>query len=202
MRQLHQHVGVALNLTHAPSRDIRFLRSFVRKVAKLLGQNAPSSQVRRDFRDLLSEIREALQRYPESDREAALKHMLATSRHFGSKLFTCYAHPEIPRTDNGLEGSFRTLRRHERVITGHKSTARRTVRDGPFLLPALERARRSLPSVEELSRVSEELWRGNLQKIRAQRARYDRPRRLRQDLPTSLRALVKRCRQIPRVRSP
>lgn len=128
--------------------------------------------------------------------------MLATSRHFGSKLFTCYAHPHIPRTDNGLEGSFRTLRRHERVITGHKSTARRTVRDGSFLLPALERARRGLPSVDELSHVSEDLWRGNLQKIRAARARYDRPRRLRRDLNSALRALVKRCCELPRVRSP
>ena len=109
-----------------------FLHRFVRKAAKLLNTKASSKRVARSFDGLLLEIRETIERYPESARAVILEQMLKTSRHFGSKLFTRYDHPDLPPTDNGLEGVFRDTRRHERLITGHKSTARRTVRDGPL----------------------------------------------------------------------
>jgi hypothetical protein len=164
--------------------------------------DASSSQVRRSFNTLLAEIKEAVERYPDSLRQAALTRMLSTSRTFGQKLFISYSHPDIPPTNNDHEGVFRDTRRHERLITGHKSTARRTVRDGPFLLPAIQRARRELLSAEELSRVPQKLWRQNLQKIRAGRVRYNRPGQLREDLTALLDRIVKGCRGLSRIRSP
>jgi hypothetical protein len=128
--------------------------------------------------------------------------MLSTSRIFGSKIFSCYDHPDLPRTDNDLEGVFRDTRRHERLITGHKSTARRTVRDGPFLLPALQLARRGSPSVEQLSGVPTKRWRENLAAIQQARRRYDRPRLLRRDLNEHLQAIVKRISDLRPVRAP
>lgn len=128
--------------------------------------------------------------------------MLATSKIFAPKLFACYDHPNLPRTDNGLEGVFRDTRRHERLITGHKSTARRTVRDGPHLLPALQRARHETPTLDQLSRLSPTVWRKNLADLREARRRYDRPRRLRRDLPDLLDAVVKRISALHRVRAP
>ena len=189
-------------MTSASSRDVRFLRRFVTRAAKLLDVKTSSARVARSFDILLADVQAAINRYPDSARAEALKRMKKTSEIFGEKIFTCYDHPEIPATDNELEGSFRDTRRHERLITGHKSTARRTVRDGPFTLPALQRARQALPSVEELSRVPEETWRSNLDLIRQARARHDRPRHLRANLKTSLKDIVKRCHELPRVRDP
>lgn len=176
---------------------MRFLQRFVRRAAKLLGLDGSSAQIRRSFDTLLAEIQDAVNRYPESFRASALEHMIETFDLFAPKIFTCYDHPDIPPTDNALEGVFRDVRRHERLITGHKSTARRTVRDGPFLLPALQRAQRELPSVEELSRVPEERWRARLRELQAARARYDHPRRVRKNLPDVLDDLVKRLRELP-----
>lgn len=153
------------------------------------------------FGKLLADIRASIQRHPQSAREYAMRHMLATSKIFGSKIFPCYDHPDLPRTDNALEGVFRDTRRHERLITGHKSTARRTVRDGPFLLPALQRARRGSP-LPALSGVPPELWRMNLAAIQQARRRYDRPRRLRRDLNDLLDTLVKRLSVLRSPRAP
>jgi len=203
LRQLRQHVEVALQGTAASSRDVRFLHRFVRRTAKLLRLKASSTQVRRSLGPLLAQMREAIRRYPGSLRQIALERMLSTYRHFAPNLFTHYDHPEIPSTDNGLEGLFGKTRRHERRITGHKSTARRTVRDGPFLVPALERSQgEQLPGAPELSRIPEEIWRRNLQALRAARARYNRPRQLRTNLKTLLQDLVKTCRRLWLTRPP
>ena len=152
---------------------------------------------------LLEKIRDTIERYPASLREAALSGMLKTSEIYGKKLFTHYDHPDLPATDNGLETLFRDTRRHERLITGHKSTARRTVRQGPFLVPILQQhARGNLPSTEDLGRVPEAVWRDRLRRIQQARARYDRPRLIRTDLKTHLEELVKRCRKFQRSRAP
>ena len=97
----------------------------------------------------------------------------------------------------------RWVLRRERLITGHKSTARRTVREGAFLVPVLQQhARGNAPSAEDLGCVPESLWRDRLRCIQQARARYDRPRRIRTDLKTPLDELVKRCRKVRRARTP
>ena len=162
-----------------------------------------SAQVKRSFEVLLEEIRKAIERHPASLREAALSGMLKTSEIYGKKLFTHYDHPDLPPTDNGLETLFRDTRRHERLITGHKSTARRTVREGAFLVPVLQQhARGNPPSAQDLRRVPESVWRNRLRHIQQARAQYDRPRRIRTNLKTHLDELVKRCRKIKRSRAP
>lgn len=152
---------------------------------------------------MLKEIRDAIQRHPASLREAALSHMFNTSEFFGKKVFAHYDHPDLPPTNNGLESLFRDTRRHERLITGHKSTSRRTVRDGPFLLPVLQQhANGTLRSAQDLRRVPEDLWRRTLSRIREARAHYDRPRRIRDNLKSVLEDLVKCCHQLPPSRAP
>ncbi len=47
---------------------------------------------------------------------------------FGDRLFTCYDHPLLPRTNNDLEQALRALNREERRITGRKHVGRRLVR--------------------------------------------------------------------------
>lgn len=181
---------------------MRVLQRFVKRAAKLLAMDGSSSHVEASFEKLLEKVREAVGSFPGSLREAALRRMLQTSKLFGPNLFACYDHPDLDRTDNGLEGLFRITRRHERLITGHKSTARRTVREGPFLVTVLCRKDSGPLTPENLARVPEEVWRERLAQIREGRARYDRPREIRTDLDTHLKALVKRCHHIRRSRGP
>lgn len=195
-------MAAALDGTRVSSPDVRYLDRFVKRTARLLGlPKASSRQVARTLDRLVAQLRQAIDRHAGSNRALALRHMVKTTEIFGSKLFTHYDHPEIPRTDNGLEGLFGLARRHERVITGHKSTARRTVRDGPFLVVALQRGRHGLPSLEELGVVPEKRWRQTLAEIREARSRYDRPRRIRAGLKTLLGELVQQCRRLPKARS-
>jgi len=47
---------------------------------------------------------------------------------FGVRLYACYDHPHLPRTNNDLEQALRALSRAERRITGRKHVGRRLVR--------------------------------------------------------------------------
>ena len=122
--------------------------------------------------------------------------MLKSADYFGDKIFTHYDVPDLPPTNNDLELVFGRARRHERLITGHKSTARRTARDGPALIPALEQARRRLPVAEDLAAVPDRQRRENLRAILDDRARFDRPRKLRKTLGQRLSELKASCRSL------
>jgi hypothetical protein len=55
-------------------------------------------------------------------------HFRAIVRSFGARLYACYDHPQLPRTNNDLEQGLRALNRAERRITGRKHVGRRLVR--------------------------------------------------------------------------
>jgi len=122
--------------------------------------------------------------------------MLKTADYFGEKIFTRYDVADLPATNNDLEHVFGRARRHERLITGQKSTARRTARDGPALIPALEQALQRLPLAENLAAGPESVRRENLRTILDDRARFQRPRHLRNNLGQLLAELKDSCRSI------
>jgi len=55
-------------------------------------------------------------------------HFRALVTSFGARLYACYDHPQLPRTNNDLEQALRALSRAERRITGRKHVGRRLVR--------------------------------------------------------------------------
>lgn len=81
------------------------------------------------------------------------------------------------------------------------NTARRTARDGAFLIPALEEARTHLPTAEDLAAVSPAVREGNLKRILQTRERFARARKIRRHLPLLLERLRTTCshlREAPR----
>ncbi len=48
-------------------------------------------------------------------------HCYQVTMNYWRGLFHCYAHPDVPRTNNDLEQYFGTARHQERRATGHKS---------------------------------------------------------------------------------
>jgi len=121
--------------------------------------------------------------------------MLSTADYYGEKIFTCYDVPDLPATNNEHEHLFGRFSRYQRTITGHKSTARRTARDGPFVLPVLERAG-NLPTAEDLAAVPKAVRLENLRRLTDARQRFWRPTQLRGNLDHELSDLLKSLRTL------
>jgi len=96
----------------------------VRRVAHILNFKATGRQIRRMLRTLLNSLqREVLQEHADAALLSFVDHVVAVSNRYWKGLFHCYDNKDIPRTDNALEQLFNLLKRHERRITGRKSTA-------------------------------------------------------------------------------
>ncbi len=162
------------------------LHRFVQRAALILGQKEKTSaRVKADLDGLLEDIRSRLASPEVSPEEAkALRKMLSTSEYYGEKLFTCYDHKDMPRTDNSHEHTFGRARGYERRVTGHKSTSR-TVRDGPYVIPLIERTLRGgVATPEELARTDPETCRRNLESMRRARQHHARGRLIRENYDT------------------
>jgi len=57
------------------------------------------------------------------DLSDAIAHFVKVTRSYWPGLFHCYDVPELPRTNNDLEGYFGTLRYNERRATGRKTAS-------------------------------------------------------------------------------
>lgn len=174
------------------------LQRHVVKVARVLGQEKKSSAaVGADLDAALARIRTRLAQKGLDRRErTALEQMLTTADNYGDKILTCYDHPDIPPTNNGHEHVHGRLRGGERRVTGQPSTAK-TVRDGRFLAPVIERAQRGrLPDVEDLARCPAPRRAGNLEAMKRARQHHARPRTIRQHFADALASLGRRAAAI------
>jgi hypothetical protein len=190
--QLRQHLHRAVAGSHRLAEMVTRLGRFVKRAARVLGQDKKTSdEVKGDFDLLVERIRTRLRQPKTSAEEAkALRKMLSSSAYYGGKLFTCCDHEDMPRTNNGHEHMYGRLRGNERRVTGHKSTSR-TVRDGRFTAPVIERMRRGdILKPEALARVSPRTCRKNLEDMRRARQHHARPRLIRGNYDTVLAQLA------------
>lgn len=190
--QLWKHLHRAVVRSRRPAEMVTRLNRFVKRAARVLGRTGKTSgEVKTDFDLLLERIRTRLRQPSTSPEEAkALRKMLSSSEYYGKKLFTCYDHAGLPRTNNGHEHMYGRLRGNERRVTGHKSTSR-TVRDGRFTAPVIETTlRRGVAAPEELARASPEVCKMNLEEMRKARERHARARLIRENYDTVLAGLA------------
>jgi len=195
-RQLSRHLHRAVTRSHRLAETVARLNRFVKRAARILGRKGKASdQVKADFEVLLERIRTRLRQPRVSAEEGkALRKMLSSSDYYGEKLFTCYDHERVPRTNNDHEHMYGRLRGNERRVTGHRSTSR-TVRDGRFTAPVIERIRRGdVPGPEELGRVSREKYEAKLEEMKRARERHARPRNIRKRFDEVLERLASRGR--------
>lgn len=191
-RQLWKHLHRAVVCSRRIGDMATRLNRFVKRAARVLGRKGKTSEeVKADFDLLLERIRTRLRQPNTSPEEAkALRKMLSSSEYYGEKLFTCYDHADLPRTNNGHEHMYGRLRGNERRVTGHKSTSR-TVRDGRFTAPVIETTlRRGIAAPEELACASPEACKRNLEKMRKARERHARARLIRENYDTLLAGLA------------
>jgi hypothetical protein len=138
LQRLAMQVERALERNHTLAQDVREAHIWLRRIAECL-RYPPSSfstsdtsetplaseQVEREMEDLLQQFRPDLKRRPA---QAALYHAWhRVWKACGSDWLHCYDIPGLPPDNLKLESLFGRLRRHQRRISGRKST--RELRD-------------------------------------------------------------------------
>ena len=143
--------------------------------------------VQRRFDGLVAAM--ARHRARAGDLAGAIDHFRKVTRSHRPGLFHCYAIPELPRTDNGLEQLFGSQRRHERRATGRKTASPATVPRGEVRVIAATATRLHPPTARDLGRVSRERWRDLRQRLDQRRQARTLRTRFRRDPEAYLAAL-------------
>jgi hypothetical protein len=130
----------------------------VHRAAHILGNAAgeDATMVQRRFHGLVAAM--ARHRAGAGDLAGAIDHFCKVTRSYRPGLFHCYAVPELPRTNNGLEQMFGSQRHHERRATGRKMASPATVLRGEVRVIAATATRLHPPTARELGRVNRKRW--------------------------------------------
>jgi hypothetical protein len=130
----------------------------VHRAAHILGNEAgeDATMVQRRFNGLMAAM--ARHRASAGDLAGAVDHFRKVARSYRPGLFHCYAIPDLPRTNNGLEQLFGSQRYHERRATGRKTAPPAAVLRGEVRLVAATATRLHPPTVAALGRVSRDRW--------------------------------------------
>jgi hypothetical protein len=167
----------------------------VHRAAHVLGNEAgeTAAAVRRRFDGLVGAM--ARHRDGAGDLAGAVDHFRKVARSYRPGLFHCYAVPDLPRTDNGLEQLFGSQRHHERRATGRKMASPAAVLRGEVRVVAATATRLHPPSARDLGRVSRERWRDLRGRLEPRRQARTLRTRFRRDPEAYLAALEQQACQ-------
>jgi hypothetical protein len=167
----------------------------VHRAAHILGNEAgeDATMVQRRFDGLMAAM--ARHRARAGDLAGAIDHFCKVTRSYRPGLFHCYAVPELPRTNNGLEQLFGSQRHHERRATGRKMASPAAVLRGEVRLIAATATRLHPPEARDLGRVSRDRWRGLRERLDQRRHARTLRTRFRRDPGAYLAALEQQACQ-------
>lgn len=126
--QLADGISHALTQVASTIPDLQCGATWLTTIADTLtptpGQARGSAQVAQELQDVLDQFTP-----PEgSPAMIAFRHHLQkVSRSYWPGLFHCYDHPDIPRTNNGMESHFRDIQRRLLRTTGQRGRTRRSL---------------------------------------------------------------------------
>ncbi|TDH61013.1 hypothetical protein E2C06_18720 [Dankookia rubra] len=155
MRQL---IGRGLERTAELWPDIACAYDWVHRAAHILGNEAgeDATKVQRRFDGLVAAM--ARHRAKAGSLAGAIEHFGKVTRSYRPGLFHCYAIPDLPRTDNGLEQLFGSQRYHERRATGRKTASPAIVLRGEVRVISAIATRLHPPTARELGRANRTRW--------------------------------------------
>jgi hypothetical protein len=156
---LRRLIGRGLERTAALWPAIERAYSWLHRAAHILGNEAgeDATKVQRRFDGLVAAM--ARHRASAGDLAGAVDHFCKVTRSYRPGLFHCYAVPNLPRTDNGLEQLFGSQRYHERRASGRRAASPATVLRGEVRLIAATATRLHPPTARDLGRASRDRWR-------------------------------------------
>ena len=172
-------IGRGLERTAEFWPDIKRAYGWVHRAAHILGNAAGEDavMVQHRFDGLVAAM--ARHRACAGSLAGAVDHFCKVTRSYRPGLFHCYAVPDLPRTNTGLEQLFGSQRYHERRATGRKMASPAIVLRGEVRVIAATATRLRAPTARELGRANRERW--------ADLRRRLEPRRLARTLRTRFR---------------
>jgi hypothetical protein len=167
----------------------------VHRAAHILGNQVgeAATTVRRRFNGLVGAM--ARHRTDAGLLAGAVDHFLKVTRSYRPGLFHCYAVPDLPRTNNGLEQLFGSQRHHERRTTGRRGASPATVLRGEVRIIAAAATRAHPPTARDLGRVSRDRWRDLRRRLEPRRHARTLRTRFRRDPQAYLAALEQKACQ-------
>lgn len=111
----------------AVAEEIQHGYTAIRELASRLGASAAgAANVAQAVGQWADQLTDTLDATPREQQWRA--HFRKIVRAFGARLYTCYDHPRLPRTNNDLEQALRALSTRERRCTGRKHVGPKLVR--------------------------------------------------------------------------
>jgi hypothetical protein len=167
----------------------------VHRAAHLLGNEAgeTAAMVQRRFGGLLGAM--TRHRASAGPLAVAVDHFCKVARSYRPGLFPCYAIPDLPRTNNGLEHLFGSQRYHERRASGRRAASPAAVLRGEVRLIAATATRLQPPNPRDLGHVSQDRWRELRARLDQRRHARTLRTRFRRDAAAYLAALEQQACQ-------
>ena len=195
LRRLKRRVGRVVETYRVNVDDLREAHTWLRRIADCLryppSDSAPeptltSEQVKREMEELLQSFQPDLKRRPAQAALYGAWHR--TWEGYGPDLLHCYDIPGLPPDNLMLESLFERLRRHQRRVSGQKST--RELRDfGQYQVLFLAESEDEL--LEQIRQVPLEEYRENRRRLEEAEAPRRLLHRLHRDPLGTMRGLVK-----------
>ncbi len=195
LRRLKRQVDRVVETYRVNVEDLREAHTWLRRIADCLryppSDSAPEptltgEQVKREMEELLQSFQPDLKRRPAKAALYGTWHR--TWEDYGPDLLHCYDIPGLPPDNLMLESLFGRLRRHQRRVSGRKST--RELRDfGQYQVLFLAESEEEL--LEQICQVSLEEYRENRRRLEEAEGPRRLLHRLHRDPLGTMRGLVK-----------
>jgi len=111
----------------------------------------------------------------------AIIHFLKVTESYAPHLFFCYQIPDLPRTNNGLEQSFGSVRRSERRATGRRGAVPGLVVNGAVRVQAALATRIKTFTADDLAPHDLQAWRAIRSEVSSRQETRCKQSRFRKD---------------------
>jgi len=156
---LYHLIARGLARTAALWPAVQVAYGWVHQAAHILGNEAglDAGAVRRRLHGLIGAM---IRHQSKAGRlSGAVAHFRKVTRSYSPALFHCYAVPDLPRTNNGLEQLFGSHRHHDRRATGRKTASPAMVLRGSVRLLAATATRLRPADARDLACADRGQWR-------------------------------------------
>jgi hypothetical protein len=157
--RLQHLLNKARESTETDWKTLERVYGWVHRLADILGEEEvrPEERQLRFLLILMHMQEQAEQLDPHWQR--AIAHFLKVTRSYAPHLFFCYQVPDLPRTNNGLEQSFGSVRHSERRATGRRGAIPGLVVHGAVRVQAALATRVKIFTAHDLAPHNLQAWR-------------------------------------------
>jgi hypothetical protein len=168
-----QHLlNKALQSTGTDWQTLERVYGWVQRLADVLGeQDVRPEELQLRFWLVLMYMQEHMSELDPAWQKA-IAHFLKVTQSYAPHLFFCYQIPDVPRTNNGLEQSFGSVRRSERRATGRRGAVPGLVVHGAVRVQAALATRVKTFTAQDLVPHDLQAWRN----VRAEISSHQRKR--------------------------